>query len=132
MERHNQPLATRRTYLKRQGAYTGFALLILLLSLALGVLGYHSFEGLGWIDSLLNASMILGGMGPVNELHTTAGKVFASFYALYSGAIFLVAVGIMMTPTVHRGLHWLQTEAQAAREAARKAPGAVSEPPVRG
>ena len=119
MEHRNQPLAPRRTYLKRQSAYTGVALGILLFSLAIGIIGYHSFEGLGWVDSLLNASMILGGMGPVDQLHTVAGKVFASFYALYSGAIFLVAVGIMMAPTVHRGLHWLQIEADAV---ARRGP----------
>ena len=71
-------------------------------SLAIGILGYHVFEGLPWIDALLNAAMLLGGMGPVNELHTTAGKLFASFYALYCGVIFLVVAGILLTPIIHR------------------------------
>jgi hypothetical protein len=64
-------------------------------------------EGLPWIDSLLNASMILGGMGPVNPLASTAGKLFASFYALFSGILFLVIASILMAPVVHRFLHKL-------------------------
>ena len=121
LEHRNQPLAPRGKYLRRQGAFTGVAFGVLLISLAIGVLGYHAFEGLAWVDSLLNASMILGGMGPVNELRTVSGKVFASFYALYSGAIFLVAVSIMMAPAIHRVMHWLQVEADAA---ARSKPAA--------
>lgn len=76
----------------------------------LGVLGYHFFEDIGWIDSLLNASMILGGMGPVTELKTDAGKIFASFYALFSGIVFLVTVGIIFAPIVHRFLHKLHID----------------------
>ena len=74
-------------------------------SLVVGILGYHFLEDLSWIDALVNASMILGGMGPVNPLQTTAGKVFASFYALYSGMIFLIIAGVMLAPVVHRFLH---------------------------
>jgi len=74
------------------------------VSLAIGIIGYHYLEGLSWIDSLLNASMLLGGMGPVNQLHTTAGKIFASFYALFSGMILLVAVGVLIAPVFHRFL----------------------------
>jgi len=81
-----------------------------LLSLIIGISGYHYFEGFGWIDSLLNASMILGGMGPVNELHTESGKIFASMYALFSGIIFLVTVGIIIAPAVHRFLHHLHVD----------------------
>lgn len=69
------------------------------------MIGYHFLEGLTWIDSLLNASMILGGMGPVTPLQTTAGKIFASAYALYSGVILLASVGILITPIFHRFLH---------------------------
>ena len=79
-------------------------------SLALGVIGYHVLEGLSWVDALVNASMILGGMGPVNELHTTAGKLFASFYALYSGIVFLAAAGILFAPVYHRFLHSFHLE----------------------
>ena len=79
-------------------------------SLAMGVLGYHFLEGLGWLDALLNASMILGGMGPVNELHNDAGKWFASFYALFSGVAFITGMGVLFAPVVHRFLHKLHVE----------------------
>ena len=69
------------------------------------MLGYHFLEQLTWLDSLLNASMILGGMGPVDNIETAAGKVFASIYALYSGVILLASVGILITPIFHRFLH---------------------------
>lgn len=74
-------------------------------ALGIGVLGYHGTEGLPWLDALVNASMILGGMGPVNELHTNAGKLFASAYALFSGLVFVVAMGVLFVPVFHRFLH---------------------------
>jgi uncharacterized membrane protein YhiD involved in acid resistance len=74
--------------------------------------GYHFSEGLSWLDSLLNASMILGGMGPVSQLHTAAGKWFASAYALYSGMVFLAISGIMLAPPAHRLLHRLHLEVE--------------------
>jgi hypothetical protein len=76
-----------------------------MFSLGIGMAGYHFLESLSWLDSLLNASMILGGMGPVNPLQTAAGKIFASFYALYSGVVLLAAVGILVAPIFHRFLH---------------------------
>lgn len=81
-----------------------------MFSLALGIVGYHLTEGLSFIDALLNASMLLGGMGPVNELHTNAGKIFASFYALFSGMLVLVVAGIVLAPLIHRMLHWMRIE----------------------
>ena len=95
-------------------AAVGFCLI--LASLSLGVLGYHHFEHLSWLDSLLNASMILGGMGPVNPVLTAGGKVFASAYALFSGVIFLIIVGVMMAPVGHRLLHSLHLEADKAAD----------------
>lgn len=80
-------------------------MLLLLVVLGAGMLGYHYYEGLGWLDALLNASMILGGMGPVDTIRTANGKVFASVYALFSGLFVLVAAGLMMTPIAHRVLH---------------------------
>lgn len=74
-------------------------------SLGIGVLGYRGLEGMNTIDALLNASMILGGMGPVGELHTVAGKLFASAYALYSGMGFLVAAAVLFSPVIHRFFH---------------------------
>ncbi len=87
-----------------------FASAVVIVSLGLGIVGYCITEGMAFIDALLNASMILGGMGPVNELHTPAGKIFASFYALFSGMIFLVVAGIIIAPLVHRLLHWMRLE----------------------
>lgn len=104
-EHHKQPLAKRSVFARRL-ALNGLAGLVLLMfSLGLGMAGYHFLENLSWIDSLLNASMILGGMGPVAPLQTIAGKLFASFYALYSGVILLAAVGILAAPIFHRFLH---------------------------
>lgn len=88
--------------LKREGAV---AATLLIIALGIGVLGYHLTEGLSPLDSLLNASMILGGMGPVNPIVTDGGKLFASFYSLFSGVVFLVVAGIMFGPIAHRVLH---------------------------
>ena len=104
-ERHNQPLLPKRQFLFRLLRHFGFGTVLILGSLAIGVLGYHFTENMPWLDSVLNASMILGGMGPVNTLATAAGKVFASLYALFSGVIFLVAAGVFIAPVVHRWLH---------------------------
>ena len=74
-------------------------------ALGIGVLGYHGFERMSWVDSLLNASMILTGMGPAAELHTVGGKLFASAYALFSGIVFLSSAAVILAPIVHRFLH---------------------------
>jgi hypothetical protein len=109
-EHRHQPLASRRLYYRRVGRYLALSMAIILGSLAIGILGYHLTEGFSWLDSLLNASMILGGMGPVNPVQTTAGKVFASFYALFSGMVLLVAVGVLIAPVFHRFLHRFHLE----------------------
>jgi hypothetical protein len=111
-EHRKQPLLTPREFLIRQLIYLLIALGIIAGSLAMGILGYHFFENLPWIDSLVNAAMLLGGMGPVNELHTNAGKLFASFYALYSGIVFLVSVGVILAPLYHRFLHRFHLETE--------------------
>ena len=104
-EHHLQPLLPASEYYRRLAGSAGMAVAILAVSLALGMLGYHLSEHLTWTDSFLNASMILGGMGPVTELRTEAGKLFAGVYALYSGVIFLLAVGVLFAPVVHRIMH---------------------------
>ena len=109
-EHHKQPLLSPREFLIRQLIYLFVAFFIIAVSLFLGMLGYHLLEKLSWIDSLMNAAMLLGGMGPVNELHTNGGKLFASFYALYSGIIFLVVVGVIFAPLYHRFLHRFHLE----------------------
>lgn len=75
------------------------------IALLLGIAGYHFIAGFNWVDSLLEASMILGGMGPVRELYRDSAKVFASIYALFSGVIFIALMGIILAPVVHRVLH---------------------------
>ena len=110
-EHRQQPLLSRREFLVRQLVYLIIAMVIMAGSLFMGMLGYHFLEKLAWIDALVNAAMILGGMGPVNELHSNAGKLFASFYALYSGVIFLIAVGVILAPIYHRFLHRFHMEA---------------------
>ena len=97
--------------LARAGAIAGT---LVGVSLLVGILGYHHFAGLGWVDSFYNASMILGGMGPVNPLQTPGGKLFASFYALYSGMIFLIIAGVLLAPVFHRFLHHFHLEMEAA------------------
>ena len=109
-EHHKQPLLSKEAFLIRQGKHLLAAVGIILGSLGIGMAGYHYLENLPWIDALVNASMLLGGMGPVNELHTNAGKLFASFYALYSGIIFLVTVGVIFAPIYHRFLHRFHLE----------------------
>lgn len=79
-------------------------------SLCLGIFGYHFIAGFGWIDSLLNAAMILSGMGPVGELKSDAAKVFASAYAIFSGVVFISASGILLSPIFHRVLHRFHLE----------------------
>ncbi|MEP6896685.1 MAG: hypothetical protein ABI986_13855 [Chloroflexota bacterium] len=104
-ERHKQPLASNKVFAQRLGRNALIGLALLVFSLGIGMIGYHYLESLSWIDSLLNASMILGGMGPVSPLQTVAGKIFASFYALYSGVVLLASVGVLATPIFHRFLH---------------------------
>lgn len=81
------------------------AALLILVSLLIGIAGYHWIAGFGWLDSLLEASMILGGMGPVKELHSSGAKVFASLYALFSGLVFIAVMGFVLGPVAHRLLH---------------------------
>jgi len=109
-ERRSQPLLPGRAFLRRMLGHAVVALGLIFVSLCIGVAGYHFVERLSWLDALLNASMILGGMGPVNELHTAAGKFFASAYALFSGMIFLVTAGILVAPVAHRLLHRLHLD----------------------
>jgi len=86
------------------------ALCILAFSLGLGIAGYHYLGELNWIDALLNASMILTGMGPVDVLHGNTPKLFASFYALYSGIVFLGVASVLVAPFAHRLLHKFHLE----------------------
>jgi hypothetical protein len=104
-EHHGQRLITRRRFYRRMAGSLLWTGLIVGVSLLMGVAGYHYLESLSWTDALLNASMILSGMGPVNPVKTVAGKLFASFYALYSGLALIGLAGLLLAPVFHRILH---------------------------
>ncbi len=109
-EHKSQPLASRKVYMRRVYHNAIWAFFILLLCLLLGILGYHFTAGISWIDSLHNASMILSGMGPVVQIETNSGKLFSSFYALFSGVAFITNIGILLSPIAHRFFHKLHAE----------------------
>jgi hypothetical protein len=92
-------------YLRRLRARILIALGFISGALFLGILGYRSFEGMSWLDAFLNASMILGGMGPVSQLQTSGGKFFAGCYAIFSGVVFISTAAVVLGPIAHRFLH---------------------------
>lgn len=112
-EHRQQPIISKTEFLRRQLKFTLIAFAIIGGSLIVGIIGYHFLEGFSWIDALVNSAMILGGMGPVNPLTTVAGKLFASFYALYSGMVFLIVAGVVFAPVFHRILHHFHLETEA-------------------
>ena len=104
-ERRQDQLAPRSIFIKRIVGTLLVALALIAVALTIGIAGYHFIAGFNWIDSLLEASMILGGMGPVNELHNDTAKIFASIYALFSGLILIALMGIILSPVIHRVMH---------------------------
>ena len=102
--RHLPPIS-RAKFLRRLARHFVIASVFVFVSLLIGMGGYHHFERLGWLDAYLNATMLLGGMGPVESPATAGGKFFAGCYALYSGLVFLVTAAILLAPAVHRLLH---------------------------
>ena len=106
----DQPLLSRKRFLRRFGMHVAASAGLVLFSLLLGMAGYSYFEHLPWRDAFLNAAMLLGGMGPVDAPKTDGGKLFAGVYALYAGLVFLVSVGVAMTPVLHRLLHKFHLE----------------------
>jgi hypothetical protein len=111
-ERRRDAYLPRHLFLWRMARWTAAAGIILLGSLAIGVCGYHYLGGLDWIDALHNASMIAGGMGPIDPIKTTAGKLFASCYALYSGFALISAAGVLIAPIFHRFLHHFHVQTE--------------------
>ncbi len=109
-EKKSAKLISHERFVKRFINQVYLTVVLILFSLFIGVYGYHYFENLSWIDSLLNASMILGGMGQIDPLKTDAGKLFASFYALYSGIFLIVCGGLLLAPVFHRILHHFHSE----------------------
>lgn len=106
-ESRHEPPIPRRRFMRRLALHLGVACGIVIGSLAMGMLGYEHYERLPWRDAFLNSAMLLGGMGPVNAPQTPAGKLFAGFYALYAGLIFIVVAALLGTPVFHRLLHKL-------------------------
>jgi hypothetical protein len=115
-EHRKDRLLTTRELAIRVLQHGGVVLIAVGVALGIGIIGYHSTAGLPWIDSLLNASMILGGMGPVDPITTTSGKLFASFYALFSGLFFIVVTGVLLAPFLHRMVHRFHLEKEGKDE----------------
>jgi hypothetical protein len=104
-EHHQKPLLPLHLFIWRMLRSISIGLLAIFISLLIGMSGYHFFEQMPWVDAFANAAMILSGMGPLNPLNTDAGKIFAGFYALYSGLVFIIIIGIMLAPFIHRIYH---------------------------
>ncbi len=109
-EHRSMPLLPLPRFRRRVARHSAIALSLTAAALFVGILGYHMLGGLSWIDALLEASMILGGMGPIQAPHNDAAKVFASFYALFSGLAFIGIAGIVIAPIAHRLLHKFHLE----------------------
>lgn len=109
-EHKSEPLATSSVYLKRILINLAWTTAVLFVSLSIGVVGYKYLAPMSWIDALHNASMILSGMGPVVVIQANAGKLFSSFYALFSGVVFITNIGILIAPVAHRFFHKMNLE----------------------
>jgi hypothetical protein len=109
-ERRGQPVVSRRKFLARMGVAIGLWLFLTTAGLAIGIAGYAYFEGMPFVDAFVNAAMILSGMGPMGELKTTGGKVFAGLYAIFSGLVIIIATGFVLAPIFHRVLHRFHVE----------------------
>ena len=107
------PMASRTAFLGRLGVNILASLVLVGLALGAGMYGYHVLEKLSWLDAFLNSAMLLGGMGPVDTMHTDAGKLFAGIYALACGLVFVLASGIVLAPVAHRVLHALHVDDDA-------------------
>jgi hypothetical protein len=106
-----EALAPARVFARRLLGHAAIAAALVAVSLAIGVAGYHGLEALPWVDAFLNASMLLGGMSPVDALHSTPGKLFAGCYALYCGLVVVLAAGVLLAPVLHRLLHRFHLDA---------------------
>ena len=109
-EHRKSKLLPRREFYKRLAKYFAFGLAIILCALGIGILGYHHFDKLPWLDAFENAAMILSGMGPLTQSEPDAGKIFAGCYALFSGLAFITSVSVVLAPVMHRFLHKFHLE----------------------
>lgn len=120
LEHKTQPLAPRRVFFARVWRNFLLSLGVVAFSLVMGTTGYHYFAGLEWLDALMNAAMILTGMGPCNHPTTAGGKLFATFYALYSGLAFLTMIAVLIAPVYHRFLHHFHLSTEEVEQRLRK------------
>ena len=109
-EHNSEPVAEQSVFLKRVFTHFLWTLIILGSCLLMGIIGYKNTGPMSWIDAVHNTSMILGGMGPVVTIETFWGKIFSSFYALFSGVIFITSIGILIAPIAHRFFHKMNLE----------------------
>jgi hypothetical protein len=112
-EHRTKPRLPRKEYYRRLVHHATLGIMVIIVSLGIGMIGYHFFENLPWIDAFVNAAMILSGMGPVATLQTDGGKIFAGCYALFSGLTLIAILGIIFAPVVHRALHKFHLEDEA-------------------
>ena len=111
-EQRFEPLLPRVRFIRRLARSAFVALALIATSLLIGIFGYHFIARLGWVDAFLNASMILSGMGPVDEIRGNAAKIFAGCYALFSGIVFITTAGLLLAPLMHRLMHKFHLESK--------------------
>lgn len=109
-EPRHAPLIPARSFYARLCRHGLMAVLTLAGCVAIGMVGYHYLEGFGWVDAYANATMILSGMGPLDPIKTSAGRIFAGTYSLFSGVVFLTTIGFFLMPVLHRLLHKFHLE----------------------
>lgn len=109
-EHKSEPIADKTVFYRRLFYNFLWSMLILIICLIIGIMGYKFLGPMSWIDSVHNASMILGGMGPVITIETFWGKIFSSFYALFSGVVFITNFGVLIAPIAHRFFHQMNLE----------------------
>jgi hypothetical protein len=119
-ERRRQPLVTRRSFVRRLLFAVVLSAVLLAIWTVVGMIGYHAIAGLGWVDAFLNSAMIVGGMGPVDVLNNQPAKVFAGFYAILSGVIFLSVFGLLIGPVFHRFMHRFHLDTDEREEPQQK------------
>jgi hypothetical protein len=109
-EHKEEPILPHPQFVRRVVLHVSMALFTVVLALAIGTIGYHTLGRLEWVDAVLNASMILGGMGPIDPLPDTPAKLFAAGYALFSGLLFIGILGVVLAPFAHRLMHRMHVD----------------------
>ena len=119
-EHQSAPLLSHRRFVRRLLSHLLWACVLVAVSLVLGTIGYHWLGRMSWIDGFLNAAMLLGGMGPIGDVPTNSGKLFAGLFALYAGLVLIGVTTVVLAPVLHRILHIVHLEEADDAKAARK------------